>query len=830
MKIVTKAFLRYLVRRRSLSLLQILGVACGVAAVIGMVFSSRAALSSFSGAIRFLNGGATHSMESVAGPMDERVLASLINDPAVKLFSPAIDRRIRLGNGEPIRVLGIDPFLDRAIRPGMFRFQSGQGSRSDREMLLTFLLDRQAFLMDGTTASRLRLSPGALVTTSRGSLRLLGTFSSPSPEALILMDIGHAQRLFSLEGRLDRIDLVLENEPAFLSRLQRGFRIESVRQKERMYRGMLEAFRLNLEALSLIALFVGVFLIYNTTMFTVVSRRKDAGILRSLGASRTELVWAFLAEVLVFGLLGGLLGGIFGYGLSRSLTGLVGQAVSNLYFFLKPSPLPWSWWLVAAGVLFGCSSGVLGSLFPLFDLVRLNVVGALQGRSRAARTVAATRRVARLGAAVLGLTLVLLYLSYLHVYVGFAAAFAFLFGSSLFSGSVLVLAGPALRKGLSCMAGLPGRIAAGNIRQNLNRTAVAVAAFMVALSMSVGLGSMIGSFRDSLIWWMSTQLRADIYIGSTSEGFEVPERFYEELKGIPGLAGVDPYRNLQLPYEGRSISVAAVRADVLQKYTHFGWLKGGNENWDAVKEGGAIVSESFVRNFKKAPGDTILHDGLKGPVQFRIAGIFYDYTTEHGLVMMDRSTYLAAFGDHTINSVGIFVDPRNPDREKLLDRVRKRASAYGLPVFTLGQIEDRILSVFDSTFAVTRSMRVLAIIVAFFGIAGALLTLFMERQREFGIYRSLGFSAKQVVAMTLMEGLGMGMVSFLMSALVGTLLAVILIKVINLRSFNWTIFFYPSPWPYLASGITAILGSAGAALYPIWKIFRTYPHMQLREE
>ena len=597
-----------------------------------------------------------------------------------------------------------------------------------------------------------------------------------------------------------------------------------------MYKGMLEAFRLNLEALSLIALFVGVFLIYNTTMFAVVSRRKDAGILRSLGASRGELVTAFLAEVLIFGIFGGVLGGIFGYGLSRSLTSLVGEAVSNLYFFLKPSPLPWSWWLVGAGVLFGCSSGILGSLFPLLDLVRLNVVGALAGRSRASRTVATSRRMARLGLFVLALTLVLLCFSYLHVYVGFVAAFAFLFGSSLFSGTVLVLADPALRRGLSYVAGLPGRIAAGNIRQNLNRTAVAVAAFMVALSMSVGLGSMIGSFRDSLIWWMSTQLRADVYVGSTSEGFEVPERLYEELIAMPGLAGVDPYRNVGVPFRGKSISVAAVCADVLQKYAHFGWLKGGDENWDPVKKGEVIVSESFVRNFEKGRGDTILLNGTKGPVRFRIAGVFYDYTTEHGLVMMERSTYLRDFGDHTINSVGIFIEQGNPNKERLLEQVRNRASAYGVPVFTLAQIQDRILSVFDSTFAVTRSMRVLAIIVAFFGIAGALLTLFMERQREFGIYRSLGFSTRQVVTMTLMEGLGMGVISFLMSALVGTVLAVILIKVINLRSFNWTVFFYPSPWPYLASFATAILGSAGAALYPIWRIFRTYPHMQLREE
>ena len=202
-----------------------------------------------------------------------------------------------------------------------------------------------------------------------------------------------------------------------------------------------------------------------------------------------------------------------------------------------------------------------------------------------------------------------------------------------------MIANPLLKVVLSHLGGLPGRIAAGNIRRNLNRTAVAVAAFMVALSMSVGLGSIIGSFRESLIWWMDTQLGADVYVGSTSEGFEVPERFYEELRAMPGLGGVDPYRNVQLTYGGRSISVAAVSADTLQKHAHFGWLQGGNENWDGVKGGAVIVSESFARNFKKARGDTIMLDGQKNRVTFRIAGIFYDYTTEHGLVMMDRSAY-----------------------------------------------------------------------------------------------------------------------------------------------------------------------------------------------
>jgi putative ABC transport system permease protein len=151
-------------------------------------------------------------------------------------------------------------------------------------------------------------------------------------------------------------------------------------------------------------------------------------------------------------------------------------------------------------------------------------------------------------------------------------------------------------------------------------------------------------------------------------------------------------------------------------------------------------------------------------------------------------------------------------------------------VLTRAQLQGNVLNVFDATFAVTRSMRIMAIVVAFFGIAGALLTLFMERQREFGIYRALGFSTGQVAGMTLVEGISMGAISFLMSTVLGTVLAIVLIKVINLHSFNWTIFYHFSFEPYVLALVTALLASLGAAAYPVWKVLRTYPDMQIREE
>ena len=793
-----------------------------------MALSARVSLSSFEKAVEYLTGQATHSLERPAGPLEETVLARIMVDPAVQAFSPVIDRRIKLGNGETVRLLGIDPLLDQKIRPQLGQSRPGEISRHPPDRF-AFLLGENAILMDKHLASQLRLDAGGLLETSRGKLKIIGTFPNASGEPITLMDISHAQRLFQLSGEIDRVDLIVNDEADFLSRWKSGYRIQSGRQRQATLRDMLQAFRLNLQALSLLALFVGVFLVYNTAMFTVVSRMKDAGILRSLGAGRREIVGAFLSEILLLGSIGGILGGLAGFLLSRFLSNLVAGTISSLYFFLRPAPLEWSWSVLLISVLLGCGASVLGGIFPLIELVRADPVQALRGRTAVRGSKGLAGKAALAGVGVLAISLGLLSLAGIHVYFGFAGSFALLIGVSLTTGLVLVWLHPLLRKTLAFLSGLPGKVAAGNIRQSLDRTAVAVAAFMVAISMSIGLSSMIGSFRQSLIWWMGTQLQANLFVGKVDEA-EVPESFAHEMRTIPGIDGFDLYRNVQVLYQGKPITLCSVEAAVLQKYTNFGWLKGGNENWNPVRNGAVIVSESFSRRFGIKAGDAVTLDGINGPAILTVAAIFYDYTSEHGVVMMDRSTYLRIFNDRTVSTLGVFVSPGNPLRKEALEEVRRRAVLRGLPVYTRDQLWGDILSVFDSTFAVTRSMQVLSIIVAFFGIAGALMTLFIERQREFGIYRALGFSSRQVAAMTLMEGLGMGLVSFLMSIGVGTLLAWVLIRVINLRSFNWTIFFYPAWEPYAVAFGIAVLASVGAAVYPIWKVYRTYPQMQIREE
>ena len=826
MKVVTKSFLRYLIRRRSLTCLQLLGIACGVAAAVGMFFSSRTALLNFSNAVTFVDGNATHTIQRPAGPLEEAVLVDLIRDPAVEAFSPVIDRRILLNTGETVRIMGLDVFLDKDIRAKFAVFSLS--AEQSREATLAFLMEERAVLIESRLAEKLGSARGDTIETNRGTLTVIGTFSSPAAEPLIIMDIGHLQQLFNLGGKIDRVDLALSDDEGFRSRFNRGFLIQSNSERRSSSRNLLRAFRLNVEALSLLALFVGVFLIYNTATFAVVSRSRDAGVLRALGARKGEIVFAFLFEILALGTVGGCVGGILGYFLSYFFTALLGKTISNLYFFLNAGSPAWSWWVLPYGIFIGSVASMLGALFPLADLVRADPVRALYGRRAHRAASKITGRAAIAGLAVFAVSLVLFTIASRHVYAGFAGAFFLLTGASLLTGLLIVVLVPVLSRLFERFAGITGKIAATNIGRNLSRTAVAIAAFMVALSMLIGLGSMIGSFRSSLIWWMNCQLKGDFYL--SSQGImSIPEPLYEELTRIPGVAGVDTYRNVPVNYQQTTVNISMVDASVLQKFSDFAWLSGGKENWETVKQGAVIVSESFYNRFGLGTGDTIALNGIDGPQTVTIAAVFYDYTTEHGLIMMDRATYRAIFRDDTIDSLAVFLD-HTADRNATVEALQRIARSFGIPLANQKELHDGILEVFDTTFALTRSMRFLAIVVAFFGIAGALLTLFIERQREFGIYRALGFSTRQVAGITVMEGIAMGIISFILSIFVGTLLAWVLIKVINFQSFNWTIFYHFSLSHYSVAAATSIAASVGASLYPILRICRTYPQIQIREE
>ncbi|MDF1535807.1 MAG: FtsX-like permease family protein [bacterium] len=827
MTIVLRSFLRSLFRRRSLTLFQLAGVACGVAAVVGMLLASDTALTSFRKAVRFLQGSSTHALSLPVGPMPESVLTELMADPGVTAFAPVLDRQLGLADGSSVRVLGLDPFLDHAVRPDLvFSAEPGDWEES---VVLDLLLEKNTAILESRLAQSLGAGPGTPLVTGNGVLKVLGTFTHPVGEPIILMDIAHAQEFFGAAGKIDRVDLILEDPPAFAaSWSSRGYQVASQGERQAVFEEMLRAFRMNLEAMSLLALMVGVFLVYNTSMFSVISRRKSVGVLRSLGATRLEIVAAVTAEISLLGALGGAAGGVLGFALAHFLTGIVGDTINRLYFFLRPLPPRWSWSIPLSGAGLGLLASLLGGAFSLFRLSVEDPVKALTGR---VPQVCQDRTAWWTAAAGLVLTAasVLVLAGSNSITTGYIGAFGVILGLSFMCGVLLIVSSPAWKMLLRTFAGPIGPIAAGNVRRSLGRTAVAVAAFGIALSLLVGLGSMIGSFRRTLIWWMEGQIRADYYIQAPTGG-QIPLELYPELARLPGVGGVDPYQNFTVSYRDTIIHVVALDPDVLYRFARFAWYRGDDLAWKDVKAGGAIVSESFYRRFGLGPGGEVTLTGKAGERSFAISAIFYDYTTEHGLVMMSRESFLELFGDPAIDTLAVFLEPEGNRPAGTGERVRDLARGAGMIVADRTGFEEKILGIFDATFTITHSMRAIAVIVAFFGITGALLTLFMERRKEFGIYRALGLTGREVALMTLLEGLGMGLAGFILSAVAGTAITFILIRVINVQSFNWTIFYYFDAVPYLTAAVIALSASAGAAVFPMIRVVRTYPQLQIREE
>ena len=828
MTMVLRAFLRSLLRRRALTLTQLAGVACGVAAVVGMVLASDTALDSFGKAVHFLQGRSTHALARPVGPMDEPVLTRLMADPAVTAFAPVLDRQLGLPDGSSVRVLGIDPFLDHDLRPDLVYTARLEGAGEDSGFL-DFILEGDTVILEGRLADSLGLGPGDSLVTTTGTLRILGTFTHPAAEPLVLMDIAHAQDYFGVAGQVDRVDLVLADAGGFTERWSaEGYEVDSTNERQGVFQDMLRAFRLNLEALSLLALMVGVFLVYNTSMFSVISRRKSVGILRSLGATRKEITASVTAEITLLGLIGGAAGGVLGFALAHLLTGIVGDTISRLYFFLRPLPPRWSWFIPVAGAVLGLGASLLGGAFSLYTLTREDPVAALRGRVPRVSEERYARWTASAGL-VLTLASTGLLSASTTILTGYVGAFGVILGLSFMAGMLLIALAPAWKRVLKAVAGPVGSLAAGNVRRSLGRTAVAVAAFGIALSLLVGLGSMIGSFRRTLIWWMDGQIRAEYYIQAPT-GSLIPQELYGEPSRLPGVGGVDPYNNVTLTYGDTIIRVVALDPKVLERFARFAWYDGDDGAWVRVAEGEAIVSESFVRRFGLGRGDSVSLTGSTGTTPLPIAGVFYDYTTEHGLVMMSRDRFLALFGDPSIDTLAVFLEPEGNRPPGTEESIRQLARESGMVLTDQAGFRGRILSIFDATFTITQSMRALAVLVAFFGITGALLTLFMERRREFGIYRALGLTGREVALMTLLEGLGMGISGFFLSAAAGTAITLVLIRVINVQSFHWTIFYHFSAVPYLTALSIALTASLGAALYPMFRVVRTYPRLQIREE
>lgn len=836
---------RHARRHPLLAALNVLSVALGVAVYLAIGIANHSASESFAGSVDLVAGKANLEVRAPGGGFDELLLPKLAAAPGVRAATPVVEGYVTLPDfpGEYLQILGVDLFTQAPFATftiGEAREAAGSSVNLDPEPWLAgpdalALSDEFARAHGLKLGDKLRVQVNGRETslTVRFLLRLDATVAGRGNSRVGALDIGWAQEFLGKRGQLSGIQLLMD-QPAEAERVAVELRklvpadvnVAAPGQRSGQIQKMLGSFELNLGALSLISLLVGMFLIYNTIAASVVRRRVEVGILRAVGATRLEVQALFLGEAALFGIGGVLLGLVGGVLLARFLLGReIARVVSTLYALVSIDHYHLTPWLVGSAVFFGLGSVLVAAWLPAHEGARVDPVAALSLGGGAVREGSRLNRgrwlLAGLGSVGLALACSALALTTGPAWLGFGAAFFVLLGFA-FTAPMVTTAGAALFEKLwgnhkdteaqspegqrdflpswlrDFVVIIP-RLAAQNLTRSLHRTAVIVAALMAAVAMTVGVSVMIHAFRETVNTWINRALQADLFltpsanetIAGGSPAF-FPAEVLAQLRTFPGVSGVETVREFGVNVRGERISMGVVSGESRGKLAFVGG--DAERKLRAFYEPDRLLcSEPFARRFGVREGDKLPLPTPEGVIEFTVAGVYYDYSRDSGVLAIARENFLRRWHDDRVMSVALYLhDPKQI--EGIADALRTRFNQKGeFLIFSNRAIRERVFEIFEQTFRVTGVLRGIAVVVAVIGIFLTLTTLVAEREREIGVLRAVGASRGQIQGTVLTESALIGVLSSALGLVAGLALAVVLVFVINKAFFGWSIQF-AIPW------------------------------------
>jgi len=807
--------------------LAVLAVSLGVSVFLAIRLANRAAVASFDGFAQGVGTGAEYTVKAPFGPLDEKDLRRL----------------------EPLRDdLWIRPVLEgsfcRTDPQGLETFQilatdlvglGGGGARVDDG-----LLDPASVLVSAA------LGPGetleGFVDGRAVTLRVAGRIPEvperpPVQRNLLVMDLPAAQALLRRPGQLDRLDLgLLPGRRATAGRiaaaLPPGWTLEAADQRASSARAMSGAFRLNLTVLSLIALAVGAYLLFQAFDATVNRRRETWALLQALGCPRGRILGFVLAEAAILGGLGSLLGIGLGWAGAQGAVRFVARTMEALYGAASARSAALGAPEAAAAFVLGTLTCLLAAWVPAHRAAATPPVQLL-ARGAAARPMR-WAPLALAGLGILGAGLAVAFLPKLaqgtlwHAYLGSALV--------LFGGSLAALA-------LLPLIGLPGRatrswglrLALRPLGNPTGRHGFAAAALAVAVGMTVGMGVMVRSFEATVEGWIGDSLRADIYVAPLGSGgagsrHRIPPEEAAALQADPDVAAIDRYQAVPFTFRGQITSLATGDFQVLGTRGRMPMIQGGPSaevlarvHRDGLGDPGAVASETFSRRFGVRVGDVLeLAPGRAATLR----GIYGDYGNERGSLILDRPVFLAWLGDDRAASLALYLRPGVSAE----DAARRLAAAHpGLLVRSNLALRTQVERIFHQTFAITYALEVIGLAVALAGLVQSLAGLALARRGDIWTLRALGGGDAAITLVLLGEGCGVALAGCLGGLGLGLLLSRILVQVLNPQAFGWTLA-YHLPWGFLGGLSSLCLLFAAALLVPVARWAARLPADRQAEE
>jgi putative ABC transport system permease protein len=842
--------LRHLLREPLRTLLILFGIALGVAVFISVRIANVSSLEAFRSTLGVVSGPANLIIRGTAAPLPDKVFPKVWRLPGVLGAAPRVEGTVSLvpsgirtsreekrKSGSPsLMILGIDPFTQSDLQ---YVPTTGEDSGDSYDASqLSFLTQPNVIVVADAFAQRNGLHAGSTfgvtVSGETKTLTVLGVLphsdlSRAFGDDIGVMDIANAQELLGKVGRLDRIDLHTAPQDeakvmkAIQGRLPTGVTVGPPSTRMRQAEQMVSAFQLNLTALSLISALVGVFIIYNALLIAVLRRRKEIATLRSLGVTRRGITALFLVEAALLGVIGSSLGLVLGTWLARFTLRAVSGTISTLYLQVRARELVITPETLLLGLGLGVGAALIAGCAPALEAAATPPAETLRERTaaRPAKRRAGPWLAAGIGLIVAaGLASVLPGLREMQI-MGFAGALFLMLGAALTTPALILSLGDVTQKLYRRLFGIEGGLAVHEIRAALDRSAAVIAALGVAVAMLIGLALMVGSFRQTVGIWIDQTLRADLFIGPTGQEVSgvdavLPKDVLPKVRALSGVAAVDTYRSRPIQIGNQETNLSASDLKIRARFGHL-WLRKGDSESVLSRISGkseAVVSENFARRFKVREGDSVHLVTPTGPATLTVRGVYYDYSSDAGVLLLDRAVYARLWKDEAISNLALYLKPGisgDAVREAFL---RRLGGKYDLRVVNNAELRRNVLNIFDQTFAITYALQIIAVLVAMLGIGNALLAILLQRQREIGILRAIGASKGQIVRISLLEASLLATWGHLVGSLSGIVLAVHLVYVINRQFFGWTLQFRITPMPFLLSYGLVSVAALVAAIPP----------------
>jgi putative ABC transport system permease protein len=843
---------RYLRRHPWQTILMIIGIMLGVAVVVAIDLANASASRAFDLSTDMVVGRATHQI--IGGPtgVDETLYVDLRRQAIRAATAPVVVEYVsspELG-GRPLQLLGVDPFAEAPFRSYLSSDSSSlpsvdQGFTSfftmPGSLLISTDLARRYGLEEGDSL-RLNVAGQEKDVAIAGLLEPADALSRRALEGILLADVATAQELSGRLGKLDRIDLILGQGDEVVkaqieSLLPAGAQLVEVAARAGSLEQMTAAFRTNLVALSLLALVVGLFLIYNTMTFSVVQRRPLFGTLRALGVTRRELFLMIVGEALLVGVVGTALGLLLGIFLGQEAVRLVSQTINDLYFVVTVRGVAVPAISLVKGGLLGVLATILAAAPPAWEAASVTPKVALSRSGLEDKASAIVSRVAIAGLLLVAIGVGMLFMPTQNLIVSFGGTFAVIVGAAMITPRVTGLLMSNLVPLTGRLGGVLGRLGPRNVVKSLSRTSVAVAALMIAVSVTIGVSLMIGSFRNTVEVWLSQSVQGDIYIsppsvaGSQASGIIDPA-VMPLLATWPGVRRVDTFRAVEVESAYGPISLAYTQNPTIGEERIYRWVdRDPTQVWQAMSEGAILVSEPLANRLGLSPGDASLTLATPaGQRSFPIAGIYYDYTSSQGVALMAHPVFESVWGDDAVGAISLRLAPGADADELARTLADALAPVQPLDVRPNAGLRAEALAIFDRTFAITGAMQLLTTLVAFIGVLSALLSLQLDKQRELGVLRAVGLTVRQLWRLVLFESGLLGASAGLLALPTGFGLALILIYIINRRAFGWTLQLHVEAAPFIEAFAVAVLAALAAGILPTWRISKQVTAEAMRGE